>query len=256
MAAGPETLNRPDGATLVYDRVAATGTAKAGVVFLHGLMSDRGGTKAAVLADHCRAKGYGFVRFDMFGHGASSGRFQDGTVTRWTEDAVAVLDHLTTGLQILIGSSMGGWVMLRAALARVDRVAGLIGIAAGPDFTEDIMWDEFSDDERAELQEKGVVNVQSDYDPRPYPISRALIEDGRKNLVLTGPPIAVTCPVRLLQGQRDTAVPWQRALTLAEKIAGDNVDVQLIKDGDHRLSRPQDLKRLCAVLDDLMAEVP
>ncbi len=250
----PAILTRPDGSTLAYDRVPATGTAKAGVVFLHGLMSDRGGTKAAVLSEHCRAKGYGFVRFDMFGHGASSGRFEDGTISRWTDDAVAVLDHLTTGPQILIGSSMGGWVMLRTALARSNRIAGLIGLAAGPDFTEDLMWADFTDAERATLQNKGVVNVQSDYDPRPYPISRGLIEDGRQNLVLRGP-IAIDCPVRLLHGQNDTGVPWETSLKIAEKISGPDVEVLLIKDGDHRLSRPQDLKRLCAVLDDMMAEV-
>lgn len=254
MASGSDILTRPDGATLAYDRIAGGGKARAGVVFLHGLMSDRGGTKAAVLSDHCRAKGYSFVRFDMFGHGASSGQFEDGTISRWTQDAVAVLDHLTEGPQILIGSSMGGWVMLRTALARPHRVAGLIGIAAGPDFTEDLMWNEFTDIERTALQDQGVVMVHSDYDPRPYPIRRTLIEDGRKNLVLRGD-LPITVPVRLLHGQNDTGVPWETSLKLAEKISGDDVAVLLIKDGDHRLSRPQDLRRLCAVLDDVMAEV-
>lgn len=253
MASSPEIFVRSEGVTLTYDRVAGAGMARAGVVFLHGLMSDRGGTKALALEQHCRAKGYGFIRFDMFGHGASSGRFEDGTISRWTEDAVSVLDHLATGPQILIGSSMGGWVMLRAALARPDRIAGLIGIAAGPDFTEDLMWNEFTAAQRATLEDKGVVMVQSDYDPRPYPISRGLIEDGRKNLVLRGA-IPLSCPVRLLHGQNDTGVPWQTSLRIAEKITGGDVDVMLIKDGDHRLSRPHDLQKLCAVLDGLMAE--
>jgi pimeloyl-ACP methyl ester carboxylesterase len=190
----------------------------------------------------------------MFGHGASSGAFTDGTISRWTEDALAVVDQLTTGPQILIGSSMGGWVMVRTALARANRVAGLIGIAVGPDFTEDLMWNAFTAEERNTLMEKGVVDVQSDYDPRPYPISRGLIEDGRKNLVLRDD-VAITCPVRLLHGQDDTGVPWQTSLNLADKITGKDVEVLLIKDGDHRLSRPQDLKRLCAVLDDMMAEI-
>jgi pimeloyl-ACP methyl ester carboxylesterase len=254
MTTGSQTLVRPDGATLVYDRVQGAGPQKAGVIFLHGLMSDRGGTKALVLEEHCRARGYSFVRFDMFGHGASSGAFTDGTISRWTADAVAVIDQLTQGPQILLGSSMGGWVMVRTALARSTRIAGLIGIAVGPDFTEDLMWNEFSADERATLMEKGVVDVQSDYDPRPYPITRNLIEDGRKNLVLRGD-IAIDCPVRLLHGQDDTGVPWQTSLALADKITGKNVEVLLIKDGDHRLSRPQDLSRLCAVLDNVMAEI-
>jgi pimeloyl-ACP methyl ester carboxylesterase len=248
----PQHLQRDPGSHLAYDRLAPAGR-QGGVVFLHGLMSDRGGAKAMVLEDHCRAKGYGFVRFDMFGHGESSGRFEDGTISRWTDDAVAVLDQLTTGPQVLIGSSMGGWVMVRTALARPARIKGLIGIAVGPDFTEDLMWKDFTPEERATLQERGVVNVQSDYDPRPYPISRALIEDGRKNLVLRGD-IAITAPVILLHGQQDTGVPWETSLRLAEKITGGDVDVLLIKDGDHRLSRPQDLQKLCAALDTMMAK--
>ncbi|MEQ9448701.1 MAG: alpha/beta hydrolase, partial [Rhodospirillaceae bacterium] len=138
-----------------------------------------------------------FISFDMFGHGDSSGRFEDGGISRWTEDALAVLDHLTEGPQILVGSSMGGWVMLKAALARPDRAAGLIGIAAGPDFTEDLMWARFSRAEREQLASKGVVNIQSDYDERPYPISRHLIEDGRANLVMRAT-INLSCPVRLM----------------------------------------------------------
>ncbi len=253
MPADSDFLHRHDGATLAYDRLAPTRAGVPGLVFLHGLMSDRTGTKAVALADHCRRQGYGFVRFDMFGHGASSGRFEDGTVSRWTEDAVAVLDELSSGPQVLIGSSMGGWVMLKTALARPERVEGLIGIAAAPDFTESI-WEQLSPAERARLLSEGVVNVQSDYDTRPYPIARALIEDGRRNAVLAGP-IAVTCPVRLLHGQRDSGVSWQTSLRLSEKLSAADVEVTLIKDGDHRLSRPEDLHRLCAVLDALMAQL-
>lgn len=248
----PHHLQRDPQSTLAYDLLPPA-AGQGGVVFLHGLMSDRSGAKAMVLEDHCRAKGYGFIRFDMFGHGESSGRFENGTISRWTDDAVAVLDQLTTGPQILIGSSMGGWVMVRTALARPNRIKGLIGIAVGPDFTEDLMWADFTPEERATLQDKGVVSVQSDYDPRPYPISRGLIEDGRRNLVLRGD-IAMTCPVTLLHGQQDTGVPWETSLRLAEKITGGDVDVLLIKDGDHRLSRPQDLQKLCAALDAMMAK--
>ena len=253
MASDAEILKRGDGATLAFDRIVAARPGTPGVIFLHGLMSDRAGSKALALSEHCQAQGFGFVRFDMFGHGASSGRFEDGTISRWTGDAVTVLDDLTEGPQVLIGSSMGAWVMVKTALARPERITGLIGIAPAPDFTEGI-WADLSPPQRARLTDKGIVDVHSDYDTRPYPISRGLIEDGRANLVLAAP-ISITCPVRLLHGQKDTGVPWQTSLRLAEKIAGDDVQVVLIKDGDHRLSRPQDLRRLCAVLDDLIAQV-
>jgi pimeloyl-ACP methyl ester carboxylesterase len=253
MSLTSDRLIRSDGATLAYDRLAAR-DGRPGVVFLHGLMSERSGTKAEALLSHCRENGYGFVRYDTFGHGGSSGRFEDGTISRWTEDALAVLDNLTQGPQILVGSSMGGWVMVRAALVRPERIAGLIGIAVGPDFTEDLMWTEFSETQRTTLQDEGSIDVQSDYDARPYPISRGLIEDGRKNLVLRGP-VAISCPTRLLHGQNDTGVPWETSLRLAEKMTGEDVEILLIKDGDHRLSRPQDLARLCAVLDALVQQV-
>ena len=254
MVSGPELIARPDGSTLAYDRLAATRADTPGVVFLHGLMSDRSGTKAEVLLAHCRANGLGFVRFDMSGHGASSGRFEDGSVSRWTEDALAVLDAVTSGPLILVGSSMGAWVMIKTALARAPRIAGLIGVAPAPDFTEDLMWAGFSAAERATLEQQGMLNLPSTYDTRPYVISRGLIEDGRNNLVLRGP-IPLGCPVRLVHGQRDGSVPWQTSLRLAENLSSDDVDVILIKDGDHRLSRPQDLQRLCRMLDELVAKV-
>ncbi len=253
MVSSPKLLKRSDGSTLAYDRLAGAGADAPRVVFLHGLMSDRTGTKAKVLWEHCRAKGYGFVRFDMFGHGDSSGRFEDGSVSQWTEDALAILDTVASGPQILIGSSMGGWVMIKAALARTERIKGLIGIAPAPDFTEG-MWASFSADQQATLREKGVLELPSEYDDQPYRISLGLIEDGRKNLVMGGE-IALTCPMRLLQGQRDESVPWETSLRLADKISGDAVEIILIKDGDHRLSRPQDLERLCATLDELMTKV-
>ncbi|MBL8629237.1 MAG: alpha/beta hydrolase [Rhodospirillaceae bacterium] len=224
------------------------------IVFLHGLKSDRNGTKADVLVKHCAEKGFGFLRFDMFGHGQSSGQFQDGTISRWVEDAVTVIDELTQGPVILIGSSMGGWVAVKTALARPERMAGFIGIAAAPDFTEDLMWAELSDAQRAQVMDEGFIDLPSEYDAEPYRINKALIEDGRINLVLRDE-IAITCPVRLLHGQRDTSVPWQIALSLSDMIVGDDVQTLLIKDGDHRLSRPQDLKHLCNVVDDLVQQV-
>ena len=243
-----KTISHPDGATVAYEQQAG---AEPGVIFLHGLMSDRGGTKARTLAAHCAAKGYAYVRFDMFGHGDSSGRFEDGGVGRWTEDALAILDRVTMGPQILVGSSMGGWVTVRTAVARPHRVAGVVGIAPAPDFTEDQMWPGFSPEQRAQIMSAGVIEIPSDYNDGPYRISRHLIEDGREHLVLRSD-IPITCPVRLIHGQRDESVPWQRSLMLAEKIAGKDVDVHLIKNGDHRLSLPQELSRICEAVDELV----
>ncbi|MCB2107784.1 MAG: alpha/beta hydrolase [Rhodobacteraceae bacterium] len=237
--------------TIAYNRYEGTGP---GVVFLHGLNSDRGGTKAMALEDHCRERGLAFVRFDMFGHGQSSGRFPDGGITRWTADTLAILDQVTQGPQILIGSSMGGWVMLRAALERRERIAGLMGIAAAPDFTEDLMWASFTADQRAAMSRQGYIDLPSDYADGPYRISHHLIEDGRKNLLLRAA-IPLTCPIRLVHGQRDASVPWSTAQKIADSVAADDVEILYIKDGDHRLSRPQDLARLCETLDTLIARV-
>jgi pimeloyl-ACP methyl ester carboxylesterase len=244
-------FRRPDGATIAYERASAQDGKKPGVVFLHGLKSDRGGTKAEALARHAEERGYGLLRFDMFGHGASAGRFEDGGISRWVEDAAAVLDELTTGPVVLVGSSMGGWVMVKTAMARPTRVIGLVGIAVAPDFTEDLMWAGFDAAQRSALMTAGVVELPSEYDDGPYRISRHLIEDGRRNLVLRGE-VPIACPVRLIHGQRDTAVPWETSLKLAERIKGDDVAVHLVKDGDHRLSRPQDLERLCGLVDELV----
>ncbi len=250
MAAGLK-FRRSDGAVIAYEREGARDERNPGIVFLHGLKSDRGGTKAEALARHAGVRGYGFLRFDMFGHGASSGRFEDGGISRWVEDAVAVLDELTTGPQVLIGSSMGGWVMVKTAMARPERVSGLVGIAVAPDFTEDLMWAGFDASQRDALAMAGVVELPSEYEDGPYRISRHLIEDGRKNLVLRNE-IPIACPVRLIHGQQDTAVPWETSLKLAARIKGGNVETHLVKDGDHRLSRPQDLERLCGFVDELV----
>jgi pimeloyl-ACP methyl ester carboxylesterase len=253
LKSGARELRRSDGAVIAYEREAAQDLKLPGVVFLHGLRSDKGGTKAEALTRHARDRGYGLLRFDMFGHGASSGRFEDGGISRWVEDAVAVLDELTSGPQILVGSSMGGWVMVKTAMARPRKVMGLVGIAVAPDFTEDLMWAGFDAGQRAALMTAGAVDLPSDYDDGPYRISRHLIEDGRNNLVLRAD-IPITCPVRLIHGQRDAAVPWETSLRLAANILGDDVMTHLVKDGDHRLSRPQDLTRLCGLVDELVTK--
>jgi pimeloyl-ACP methyl ester carboxylesterase len=202
------------------------------------------------LEDYCRRRGRAYVRFDYFGHGASSGEIALGTIRRWREDAIAVIDSLTTGPQILVGSSMGGWVMLLAALTRPERVAALVGVAGAPDFTEELLWPRLTPTQREEIIEQGRIVLPSDFDSAGYLYTRALIEDAKRHLLLRAP-IALDMRVRLLHGLRDESVPWQLSLRLAERLASRDVAVTLVKDGDHRLSREPDLARLAQTLDAL-----
>ncbi|WP_144299480.1 alpha/beta fold hydrolase [Elioraea rosea] len=245
----PETHQGPNG-PIAFEAVPGRGPA---VVFLGGLRSDMTGTKAAFLRAWCCARGRGFLRFDYTGHGASSGRFEDGTIGAWTEDALSLIAAVTRGPLVLVGSSMGGWVMLEVALAIADRVAALVGIAAAPDFTEDLIWNVLDERQRERLAREGVVTMPNPYDPEGYPIGRALIEEGRTRLRLRGPiPIAV--PVRLLHGQDDAEVPWETSIRLAAYLESLDVRVTLVKDGDHRLSREADLALLGATLSSLPGE--
>lgn len=224
------------------------------MVFLCGLKSDMTGTKATALEEHCRRTGRAFVRFDYFGHGQSSGAFEDGTMTRWAEDAVAVIDELTEGPQVLVGSSMGGWVMLLTAIQRPERIAGMVGIAAAPDFTEDLLWAQLSDEQRDMLEEQGKIEMPSDYDDEPYIISRVLIEDGRHNLLLIDH-IPFDGPVRLLHGLRDEDVPYDLSLRIADKLTSEDVEVHFVKSGDHRLSTDDNLALLTRTVDEVCARV-
>jgi pimeloyl-ACP methyl ester carboxylesterase len=210
-----------------------------------------GGTKALFLEDYCRQRGRAYVRFDYFAHGESSGDFADGTISRWRDDAISVIDSLTQGPQVLVGSSMGGWIMVLAALARPQRVAALVGIAAAPDFTTDLLPGRLSEAQRSELAETGQIVLPSAYDSAGYLYTRGLVEDGNRNLVLRSP-IPLTCPVRLLHGMADDSVPWQQSLTLAERLQSADVRLTLVKDGDHRLSRDADLAQLAQLLDTLL----
>ena len=237
-----------DGTELAYARRAGAGPV---LVFLPGFRSDMEGTKALALDAWAARNGRAMLRFDYAGHGASGGRFEDGTIGRWADDAVTVLDRLSEGPAVLVGSSMGGWIALLLALRRPERVAGLVGIAAAPDFTETLIWPELSFEQRAALMSEGRILLPSEYGD-PTPVTRALIEDGRRHLLLDAP-INLQCPVRLLHGQRDPDVPWQVSLLLAERIAGEDVRLHLVKDGDHRLSRPSDLALLETVVAELAA---
>jgi pimeloyl-ACP methyl ester carboxylesterase len=210
-------------------------------------------TKAEALDEWATRTGRAFLRFDYSGHGASGGRFEESTVSHWVEDALAVLRGFAPGGAVLVGSSMGAWIALLATRELLrsypDRApAGLVLIAPAVDFTERLMWDRFPDDTKRALEETGVYFRPSAYSDIPYPITRALIEDGRRHLLLDGP-IATGCPVHILQGMRDPDVPWEHALALVEHLPGDSVSTTLIKDGDHRLSRPEDLERLIAAIE-------
>jgi pimeloyl-ACP methyl ester carboxylesterase len=240
-------LDRGDGTHLAWHRTPGRAPT---VVFLPGYRSDMAGEKATMLAAFCTARGQAMLRFDYSGHGASDGAFEDGTIGIWAADALTAIDALSEGPLVLVGSSMGGWIALLTALARPARVAGLLGIAAAPDFTETLMWAAMAPPERAALLRDGVLRVPSEYG-EPYAITRALIEDGRTHLLLNAP-IAIDCPIRLLHGQRDPDVPWETALRIAERVRAEDVRLTLVKDGDHRLSRPQDLLLLRETLASLL----
>jgi pimeloyl-ACP methyl ester carboxylesterase len=210
------------------------------------------GSKALHLRDWAAAHGRAMLRLDYAGHGSSGGAFEDGTIGAWAADARAVIAAQVAGPVLLVGSSMGGWIGLLLARALGAQVTGLVGIAAAPDFTETLLWKRLSPAERAALLSDGYVERPSLYGEKPYRFTRRLIEDGRAQRLLDGP-IAIDCPVRLLQGQRDPDVPWPTALKLAEHLAGADVQVILIKDGDHRLSRPQDLDLLTRTVAALLA---
>lgn len=237
-------LTRPGGGAIAYHKTPGRSPT---VMFLTGLRSDMTGGKALALEALCRARGQAFLRFDYCGHGESSGRFEEGTVGSWCEDALAVVDGLTEGPLVLVGSSLGGWIMLLLARERPERIKALVGIAAAPDFTEDLMWHGLDEGQRAALLRDGIVHLPSQYSPEPTAITRALIEDGKRRLVLRTP-IPFAGPVRLIHGLADPDVPWQTALKIAERLDSTDVEITLVKGGGHRLSEPEDLARLDALV--------
>jgi len=241
-------LTTPQGRRIAYHQTPGKGP---GVVFMGGFKSDMTGTKAMYLQDWAQAQGRAFLRFDYSGHGQSSGDFLDGCIGDWAQDALAVLDALTTGPQVLVGSSMGGWIALLTARARPARVAGLVGIAAAPDFTEDSMWAGFSATQRAALQADGRITLPSDYSDEPYIITDRLIEDGRRHLVLRTP-LPLPFPTRLLQGTADTDVPVSVALRLLDHASGADIRLTLVKDADHRFSTPDCLAMVAQALTEVL----
>ena len=236
-------LQTASGRKIAYNQTDGNGP---GIVFLGGFMSDMGGTKATYLENWAKRKGRAYVRFDYSGHGESEGAFTDGCIGDWAEDAMAVLSELTNGPQILVGSSMGGYIATLVAKSMPDRVAGLVGIAAAPDFTEKSFWAGFSEDQRAEVMEQGVTHVPSDYGD-PYPITKRMIEDGRKHQVLDAP-LTLDMPVRLLIARGDAVVSVETQMALLDHVQSPDVRCTIVKGGDHSFSQPDDLKLIATTI--------
>ncbi|MEM7073506.1 MAG: alpha/beta hydrolase [Pseudomonadota bacterium] len=247
----PETLTTSQGRRLAYHATPRSDACSdPGIVFLGGFKSDMEGTKALFLQDWATRTGRGFVRFDYSGHGQSSGAFTDGSIGDWAQDARAVIEGVTDGPQILVGSSMGGWIALLLAREMSERLAGLVTIAAAPDFTEDSMWSGFNADQRAALTRDGQIALPSDYDA-PYIITRRLIEEGRKTLVLRDP-LHLDLPVRMLQGTQDRDVDPAVALRLLDHAHGDDMHLTLVKGADHRFSDPDCLTLIEMAVEDVI----
>lgn len=240
-------LDTPQGRRIAYHLTPGKAP---GVVFLGGFMSDMEGTKALALEAWAQARGQGFLRFDYSGHGASSGAFTDGCIGDWAEDARAAIEALTEGRQVLVGSSMGGWISALLTREIPDKIAGFVGIASAPDFTEDSIWRDMAPQTRLNLVQEGLVHLPSDYGD-PYPITLRLIEDGRQQLVLRAP-LPMRFPVRLLQGTADADVERAVALNLLDHIDGEDVQLTLVKGADHRFSTPECLARIEAALEEVL----
>lgn len=246
----PQFLETPEGRRIAYHRTAGAGP---GVVFLGGFKSDMQGTKAVFLEDWARKAGRAFLRFDYSGHGESSGAFTDGCIGDWAQDAMRAIAALTEGPQVLVGSSMGGWIALLVAREMPERVAGLVGIAAAPDFTLS-MEAEFTESQRREMAETGRVARPSDYSDEPYVITRRLIEDGRTQLVLDRP-LVLGVAVRLLQGTADTDVPPSVALRLLDHLDAPDCVLSLVKGADHRFSTPDCLAMIATAVGEVSGKV-
>lgn len=242
-------LQRNNAPSLAYQIQVGANPSLPTVVFLTGFRSDMGGSKAEFLAGYCAGRGQNYVRFDYRGHGASEGEFEDATIGLWFDDALAVVDQLTSGDIILVGSSMGGWIGLLTALARKDRVRAFLGLAAAPDFTKNIER-KVSAEQKHLLATKGRFELGNDYSDEPYPITQKLIDDGAGHCLLHAP-VDLSIPVRLMQGMEDSDVDWKTAQRIHDVITGTDKKIHLVDDGDHRLSRPQDLELLATIVAEL-----
>lgn len=243
-----QTLTLSPERQLAYQRLEGQSPT---VMFCGGFKSDMTGSKALALEAFCRQRGQAFVRFDYTGHGQSSGQFEDGCMADWLADALAIFDALTQGQVVLVGSSMGAWIALHVAIKRRKQVSGLLGIASAPDFTERLIWQALSAELRHELMHQGVIYLPSCYGQQPYAITKRLIEDGREHLLLDGL-IAIDCAVRLIHGTADEDVPIEISQLLMERLESSDVQLTLVKDGNHRLSSPAQLAVMTEMLEGLM----
>jgi pimeloyl-ACP methyl ester carboxylesterase len=243
-----QRLPRPDGNYVAYAKTEGRAPT---VVFLGGFRSDMTGTKAVALEAWAQKTSRAYLRFDYFGHGQSSGRFEEGTIGRWLDDSLAAIDSLTAGKLVLVGSSMGGWLSLLTARVRPERLAGLVLIAAAPDFTERMLLQGLLPEDRLKLERDGRLERPSQYSPEPSVFTWKLIEEGRKHLLLDRD-LSLPCPVRLLHGQSDPDVPWEYSLQIARHVQAPEVITTLVKGGDHRLSTPTDIARLVATVEELV----
>ena len=244
--AEPKFLDTSQGRRIAYHQSEGS---QPGVIFLGGLRSDMEGTKAVHLEAWAKGAGRAFLRFDYSGHGSSSGVFEEGSIGEWAEDALAVIETLTEGPQVIVGSSMGGWVALLMARKIPHRIQGMVGIAAAPDFTEDGYWDSFSDAAKQTVMEFGQISLPSEYGD-PMVITRKLIEDGRENLVLRDP-LDLPFPARFLQGTADPDVSQDVALRLLEHVTGPDIRLGLVKDADHRFSTPECLDMIIRAVEEV-----
>ena len=244
-------LHRENGTSLAYFRLEGESP---GLMFLGGFHSDMSGTKASALEAHCRKVGRAYVRFDYGGHGESSGKFEEGTIGEWAGDALAILDEVARGPQVLVGSSMGAWMMLLTALARPERVKGLVGVASGPDFTAGFKKHRLTEEMERELDARGYIMHAPNIWGEPYPITKKLLDEAENHLILRGE-IDVTCPVRLIHGMADETISWEVSLKLSNLLKGDDVRLILVKDGGHRLSRDADIELIIRIAEELADEV-
>ena len=248
----PSILTRDNGTSIAYHYTSGKSP---GIMFFSGFKSDMTGVKALNLEEYCRLRGNAFLRFDYQGHGQSSGDFDDGTIGKWASDAIDALDQLTFGPQVLVGSSMGSWIMMLAALARPERVAGLIGLASAPDFTEDLILSKLSNSEKFELETNGFINILNKHgDEEPYRITKKFLKESSDQLLLRAP-VNLNCPIRLIHGINDEDVPWSTSIRIMETVTSSDIETTLVKASDHRLSGEDDIARLLRTLDLLLDQL-
>ncbi len=244
------TLERDNSGFIAYNRLDKKNKNLPEILFLGGFKSDMTGTKATFLESVCEERNQTYTRFDYFGHGSSSGVFTQGTIGQWLSDTLAIIDDVTKGPLILVGSSMGAWLMVLAALVRPERIKALVGIAAAPDFTEELIWATLNESQRKDFMRQGIIQTPSQYEQQGFPITLQLIEEGREHLVLPKA-LDIHCPVHLIHGSADQDVPWTFSYRLAQCIKSPEVTLTLIKNGDHRLNSPFALRRLSSLLNEV-----